>query len=389
MKKLKIGFFTDTYTPQFNGVVTSIESFRKELEEQGHEVYVFAPTPNQKTDSKRVFRFHSVRFIFYPGIRVAMPYSQKAYEAANKIKLDIVHTHSPFSLGLFGFWIAKKFKLPYIHTYHTLYPDYVHYLWKTKITQKLAEKLSRDFCNQCDSIISPSTKITKTLKKWGTKKDISTIATGINFKEIKSGSKKDIPLFRKKYGIEENEKIVLFLSRIAKEKNIDLLLGVAKKLRNKDIKFLIVGDGPYKKEVEQKANKQKLDKVIFTGFLPREEVPIAYRSADVFAFPSTSETQGLVVAEAMTVGLPIVAIKDLAIGDMVIDNYNGYLTNKNVKDFSSKIEKVLSNKKINNRFSENSIKKVKEFSIKKKTRDLVKLYIKEINKNIAKNKNIS
>lgn len=378
-KKLKIGFFTDTYLPQFNGVVTSIESFRKELEKQGHEVYVFAPSPRLKTDSKKVTRFHSVNFLMYPGIRVAMPYSQRAYEMAKKIKLDVVHSHDPFSIGLFGLWISKKFKIPYIHTYHTLYPDYVHYIWKTKITENLAKKLSKDFCNTNDLIIAPSTKIKNYLKKWGVKKDVKILATGIDFKEFSKKTAKELNLFRDKYNIKKSDKVLLFLARIAKEKNIDFLIKSLKTL-DSNYKLLMVGDGPYKKEIENKVKKEKIDNIIFTGYLDRNNVSLAYQVSDIFVFSSTSETQGLVIAEAMGCGLPIIALKDAAMSDMVENGINGYLTNKNYKEFSEKIMKLFKDKKLYKKMSEQSIKKSKEFSIQKKTKELINCYFEQIDK---------
>lgn len=389
MKKLKIGFFTDTYIPQVNGVVTSIELFRKEMEKQGHEVYIFAPSPKQKSDTKKIFRFHSMKFLPYPGIRIAIPYSRAAHESAKKIKLDIIHSHDPFSIGLFGLWLAKKFKIPYIHTYHTLYPEYVHYIWKAKITENLAKKMSRDFCNQCSAIVSPSTKIKNKLKKWGVKKSIATIATGINLSEIKKTTKKEVEEFKKELGIEKNDKIVLFLSRIAKEKNIDFLLSAAKKMEKESVKFIITGDGPYRKEAEEKSKKRKIKNIMFTGYIKREQIPKIYKAANVFAFPSTSETQGLVIAEAMTSGLPVIAVKDSATADIVTNNYNGYLTNKNIKDFSGKIKKVLNGKKIHAKFSKNAKETVKNFSIEKKSKELLGLYQEQIDKNIDKKKNIS
>lgn len=378
-KKLKIGFFTDTYLPQFNGVVTSIESFRKELEKQGHSVYVFAPSPKLKTDNKKVARFHSVNFLMYPGIRVAIPYSQRAYDLAKKIKLDIVHSHDPFSIGLFGLWIAKKFKIPYVHTYHTLYPDYVHYIWKTKITEKLAKKLSKDFCNTNDLIIAPSTKIKNYLKKWGVKKDIEVLATGIEFKEFSKKKEIEINNFKNKYGIIKESRILLFLARIAKEKNIDFLIKVVKKIDNRH-KLLIVGDGPYKKELGERIKKEKIANIVFTGYLDRKNVALAYQASDIFVFSSTSETQGLVIAEAMGCGLPVVALKDAAVADMVENGKNGYLTNKNVKDFSDKIIKLFNNNNLYKKMSMNSIKKSKEFTIQKKTKELVANYLEQIDK---------
>ncbi|PKQ15237.1 MAG: 1,2-diacylglycerol 3-glucosyltransferase, partial [Actinobacteria bacterium HGW-Actinobacteria-7] len=156
---MRIGFFTDTYTPQINGVVTSICLFKAALEARGHEVYVFAPTPEHEDDGDFTVRFRSMPFVFQPEMRLASPISIEALRLIDEVDLDVVHSHDPFAIGLFGLTVARRRKIPYVHTYHTLYPDYVHYVWETRLTKKLAERLSREFCEQCSSIVAPSTKV--------------------------------------------------------------------------------------------------------------------------------------------------------------------------------------------------------------------------------------
>ena len=176
---MRIGFFSDTYTPQINGVVTSIKLFADALERQGHEVYIFAPTPRQPTDGPRIVRIPSLPFAFQPEMRMAAIYSAHAYRLARRANLDIIHSHDPFAVGLFGLAVAKQFRLPYVHTYHTLYPEYVHYVWETRFTRAMAERLSREFCDQCDLVLAPSTKIERALEEWGVTAPIELVPTGV------------------------------------------------------------------------------------------------------------------------------------------------------------------------------------------------------------------
>lgn len=380
---MKIGFFTDTYIPQINGVVTSIETFKKQLEQDGNNVYIFAPTPKGKKDTKKIIRFPSMKFIFQPEMRVAIPFSQKAINLQKKINLDIIHSHDPFSIGLFGLWMARKFKIPYVHTYHTLYPEYVHYIWDTKYTNKLAKKLSRDFCNKCDTIIAPSSKIKNFLLSWGVKKPIVIIPTGIKLEDFNFKSN---PLsIRKKYNIGKKDKLLIFVGRIAKEKNIEFLIKSLSKIKIKNTKLLIVGNGPHKKELENLVEKEKIkQKVIFTGYLKRKEVLNAYKASDIFVFSSKTETQGLVIAEAMAAGLPVVAVNDLAISDMVKNKKNGFLVSQSPQEIAEKIDILLKDKNLYKKMSEKSLELVKDLSIEKQSKKLENYYLNLIKNNSNK-----
>ena len=164
---MRIGFFSDTYTPQINGVVSSIRLFAGALERQGHSVYIFAPSPRQIEDGPHIVRIPSVPFAFQPEMRLAPIYSPAAYNMVRHANLDVIHSHDPFGIGFFGLAMARRFRVPYVHTYHTLYPEYVHYVWESRLTRNWAARLSRDFCDQCDLVIAPSTKIERALHEWG------------------------------------------------------------------------------------------------------------------------------------------------------------------------------------------------------------------------------
>lgn len=380
-KKLKIGFFTDTYLPQVNGVVTSIELFRQELERQGHEVYIFCPRVAGEKDSKHVIRFKSFRFLFQPEYHVSIPFSRHILRDFWSKDLDIVHAHTPFSIGLLGYYYAYIKKVPFVHTYHTLYPEYIKsYLFKGKvITPGMAAKFSSVFSNRCDLTIAPSIKIMKLLESYGVTKPIEVLATGVKVKDYATKVKANN--FRKQYNLKSSDKLLIFVGRLGKEKNIDFLISSLPLIQNKikNAKLIIIGDGPHRANLQKQAVKLKIkDSVIFTGYFKKPEVAKAYQASDVFAFASLTDTQGMVVVEAAAAGLPIVAVKDDAFGEFLRNGQNGFNTQNNKKDFSDKVVQVLSNKTLYNKMSKKSQEIAREFTIEKQAKKLVGIYRKLI-----------
>lgn len=372
---MRIGFFTDTYTPQINGVVTSIRLFADALERLGHEVYIFAPTPRQPEDGPRIVRIPSVPFAFQPEMRLASIYSQRAYEQVARADLDIIHSHDPFAIGLFGLAVAKRFRLPYVHTYHTLYPEYVHYIWETRFTRSMAERLSREFCDQCDLVLAPSTKIEKALAGWGVKAPVETLPTGVDGARFAERDPAMAAELRRRFGIPDPDRLLTFVGRLGLEKNIDLLIDAIAEVRTPGARLLIVGNGPYRGELERHVAALDIaDRVTFTGYLQRDEVAAAYAMSEAFFFASTSETQGLVVAEAMASGLPVVAVEDLAVGDAVTDGVNGFLTRPEPRALAEAADRLLSDSSLREKMSATSLEMAKDLAIDRMAERLAVLY---------------
>ncbi len=339
---MRIGFFSDTYTPQINGVVTSIKLFAEALERRGHEVYIFAPTPRQPTDTERIVRIPSIPFALQPEMRLASIYSQNAYRLARRADLDIIHSHDPFAIGLFGLAVAKRSRIPYVHTYHTLYPEYVHYVWETRFTRAMAERLSREFCDQCDMVLAPSTKIEKALAEWGVTAPVELLPTGVDASRFATADADGVAALRRRFAIPEGDRLLTFVGRIGLEKNLDLLVEAIARVKTPGARLMLVGNGPHRKDLEAHIAALGVgDRVTFTGYLQGAEVAAAYAASDAFFFASISETQGLVVAEAMASGLPIVAVQDLAVGDAVIDGVNGFLTPELPIELAAAADRVL------------------------------------------------
>jgi 1,2-diacylglycerol 3-alpha-glucosyltransferase len=361
---MRIGFFTDTYTPQTNGVVTSIRLFHKALEARGHEVRVFAPAPAMPDDDPSTVRFRSMPLIFQREMRLASPVSFEAMRAIEVADLDIVHAHDPFSIGLFGLRVARRRQIPYVHTYHTLYPEYVHYVWDTTLSTKVAERLSREYCDLCDAIIAPSTKIERYLRRWGTTSPIDVIATGVDTKRFETAPQAGVNELRGRLGFDVDQRVLLFVGRLGREKSVDTLLRALSCSRHSDAVLLIVGDGPDRRDLERMARESRLgDRVRFAGYLEGSDLVAAYHLADAFVFASTTETQGLVIGEALAAGLPVVAVQDPAVADFVIDGETGFLVPAHHEPMARAIDAILDNNDLRVAMSKASVERAGHFSI--------------------------
>ncbi len=377
--KLKIGFFTDTYIPQVNGVVSSIDIFRENLEKMGHTVYIFAPAIpgyKDKKNKSKIFRFQSMKFAFQKEYRIAFPFSFELAKKVPKLNLDIIHSHTPFSLGILAEFISEISKIPLVHTYHTLYPEYVKsYIFGGKIiTPKMAEKISALYCNRCETVIAPSPKMDYLLKKYGVRKKIVTIPTGINIHEFKKPLKNNI---RKKYNIPDESKILIYVGRAGKEKNIDFLIKAFVKINKKipQTFLLLVAEGPYKQNLLKLICKMNLqDKVCITGYFKKPEVVKAYHSSDVFVFASKTDTQGVVILEAFACNLPVVAVNDSAFKGILKDKINGFVTRSNLNDFSQKVVSLLTDHKKYNKMSDMGKKTALKFTALNQAEKLVGVY---------------
>ena len=382
---MNIGFFTDTYTPQVNGVVSSITTFKEELEKQNHKVYIFAPSAPGYKDSlkekERIFRFKSFKFLFQPEYRVAQLFCWKFLRQILKIKLDIIHTHTPMSMGVLALFVSRLQNRPLVYTHHTLYDKYVKvYLWKGRLfPPTVAKKIITTFCNRCNIVIAPSSKTKHLLKEDGVKKKILELSSGINFQNFnRSLLFKKNNDFRQKYNIPSNAKLLIFVGRLAKEKNIEFLIAVFEKISQEldNVYFVLVGGGVHRTKLNLFIKKINFKKnIVFTGYLHGTEVIKAYQAADIFIYSSKTETQGLVMLEAAASELPIVAIKDLAFKNILIDSFNGYLVvDENIKEFSQKVIKILKSPKMSKKMSQNSKILAQKFSVSNQTNKLLTLY---------------
>ena len=330
---MRIGLFTDTYFPQVSGVATSIRTLKIELEKQGHAVFIFTTTDKDvnRYEDWQIIRIPSVPFFAFKDRRFAYRGFSKALEIAKQYQLDIIHTQTEFSLGLLGIWIARELKIPVIHTYHTQYEDYVHYIAKGMLIRpSMVKYLVRGFLHDVDGVICPSEIVRDLLSDYKVKVEKRVIPTGIELAKFERPEIKQENLeeLRSKLGIQDDEKMLLSLSRISYEKNIQaVLVAFAEVLKEEDkVKLVVAGDGPYLDDLKEQAKKLEIqDYVIFTGMIAPSETALYYKAADFFISASTSETQGLTYLESLASGTPVIAHGNPYLDNLISDKMFGTL----------------------------------------------------------------
>jgi glycosyltransferase involved in cell wall biosynthesis len=344
---MKIAFFTTTYAPRINGAVRSVASFAESIRKLGHEVCVVAPAyPNHETSEDGVFRIKSHYLFFDPEDRLANPWLPSSRKLMKEImgrRFDIIHTHTPFLLNIDAYLWARRQGCALVHTYHTLWETYGHYLKMIPpfYFNPLVRIISTHMCNRMDLIVVPSTQMRERLLSYRVRTPIAVNPTGIDLERY---DRLDGSIFRKRHGIPADTRVLLFAGRIGKEKNIDFLLQVLKRVLEiePNIIFLIAGDGPERSRLEELTARNRLsDYVRFLGYLSYEELVSCYSAADIFVFASVTETQGIVVGESMAAGTPVVALARMGVVDMMKDGKGGILVEPRIDDFSGAVVSLL------------------------------------------------
>lgn len=369
---MNIGLFTDTYYPELNGVANSVFLLKKELEKKGHNVYVITTkTPGAPADEKGVFRVPSTACSFVPERRIGLFYHPKIAMQIHKMKLDIIHTNTEFAIGMFGRIMARELFVPVVHTYHTIYEDYTHYIKKYISKEGRAKKLVKQFSKfsvrGAEELIVPTEKVAALMRRYGVKPDINVIPTGIDLSRFEAqDSQMQRAKLKTALGIPKENKVVLYLGRVSEEKNIDEIMSYMDHYmeQHRNVTFLVIGDGPYRGTLEKKAKEMKHRKqMLFAGAKPWDEITHYYQLADVFVSASTSETQGLTYIEALASGIPVVARRDPCLDGVLIQGKNGYGF-EDRKTFEAGIDNILYNKE-NIDYKKNALESVEQFSTEK------------------------
>lgn len=333
---MRIGIFTETYTPYISGLVTSEVMLKNALEKQGHEVYVVTANLEsfkyEYNEKERVLKIPGLPTGIYDS-RLTSIYPVRAVNKIKSWNLDVIHSQTEFAIGTFARLFAKQYNIPLVHTYHTLYEDYIHYITKgyfNKSSKKIVEYLTKFYCDTtATELIVPTNKIYKLFKeKYKFEKNIHIIPTGIEVERFykENVSEKEVDELRKTLKISKKDFVILFVGRLAEEKNIEFLINSQNELtkKYKNIKLIIVGDGPDKEKYEQLSKDLGLeDNIIFTGKAAWGDMPYYYHVADVFATASKTETQGLTIIEAMASNVVPVCMRDEAFQSMVTEDLNG------------------------------------------------------------------
>ena len=355
---MRIGIFTDTYTPFINGVTTSVLMLKKALEKKGHIVYIVTVNAEnmkyQIEENGKVVRIPGIPIGIY-DYRLTGIYPIKAIRMIKKWNLDVIHSQTEFGIGTFARIISKQLNIPLVHTYHTMYEDYVHYIthgYFNRSSKKIVEYLTLFYCDKTISeLVVPTKKAYELFKqKYKVDRNVYIVPTGIDVEKFykEKNPKLNIIKKRKELGLDKNDFVILFVGRIGSEKNIDLLLISMKSLVSvsSNIKLLIVGDGPDLEKYQGYVDRNHLNQnVIFTGKVPWNQISSYYLISDVFVTASHTETQGLTVIEAMAASLPVVAIDDESFTDTVIDGLNGMIF-KNRREYRKCIVELFQNKNL-------------------------------------------
>jgi 1,2-diacylglycerol 3-alpha-glucosyltransferase len=340
---MNILMLTNTFMPYVGGVARSVQRFVDEYRRQGHRVMVAAPlyknTPKTETD---VIRFPAIQHFNGTEFSLPMPLPGRGSIEMKRFEPDIVHAHHPFALGGTAVRIATVRGVPLIFTHHTMYEKYTHYIPGDSLRLKrYVVNLVSGYCNFCDAVIAPSESVADLLRKRGVNTPIEVIPTGVDTVFFRGGAG---PQFRKKYAIPTDAFVVGHVGRMATEKNLEFLArGVGKFLQsNSTAFFVLVGEGPMTREISLVMDEMGVsDRFCPTGLLEQEDLSGAYKAMDAFAFSSHTETQGMVLAEAMAAGVPVVALDASGVREVVRDGINGrLLTGADVNQFAAALEWV-------------------------------------------------
>lgn len=391
---MRIGLFTDSYPPYINGVSTSVAMLKSALEKKGHTVYLVTVSNNAlkyEIDNKHnIIRIPGIPIGIY-DYRLSRIYPLSMINTMKNWNLDVIHSHTEFGVGILARLFAKQFSIPLVHTYHTLYEDYTHYIthgYFDKSSKKVVEYLTKFYCDKtATELIVPTNKIYDLFKdKYKFEKNIHIIPTGIEVERffVENVDKKEVAKLKKQLNLTKRDFTIVFVGRLASEKNVLFLLNVLEKLISKkynNIKLLIVGDGPDKEYFEQVSKDKKIaSNTIFTGKVAWEDMPYYYHVADIFITASITETQGLTVIEAMASSITPLCIKDQAFVNTVTDELNGLIFNNEEECFND-IIKLYKDKDYRERLAHQARIQSEHFSATHYAQQVLEVYNRAIKTN--------
>ena len=379
---VRVAVFTDNYLPYIGGVPISIQRLCRGLLERGSAVKIFAPSyeaAHPENEDGNVYRCRT----FFLGKKMRFPitniFSNRLEKELNGFKPDLVHVHHPFWLGNRGRKLARKSGLPVVFTYHTRLDKYIHNLPLpgSALKEIFAHYLIKRFANRCDAIIAPSFSTEEYLRRLGVLPMIATIPTGINILEYSLCSPDEVRDFRRRYA-GEGETLLISVCRLAREKNLDFMIDGLEKVRERTsvpFRCILVGDGPERSRLEGRvAENGMCDSIFFTGAMEPREVVKAYLASELFVFASKSETQGMVLLEAMAGGCPVVAVNSSGVHDVIEDGFNGYKVPENIENWAESIISLLENGDLIDVLSGNSKEFAEKYSGDKIAEKVLRLY---------------
>ena len=386
LASLRIGLFTDTYAPQVNGVSISLQLVSEGLQRRGHQVTIFAPKfPGYTDDQPGVVRLPSLKYLNDPPIYVAVLGTPRSTWSLSRKHFDVLHAHSPLTVGLLAYLTASTKNLPLIYTYHTSITDYTHYLkviGGTGVIRHAARWFSATSTNLGDQIVVPSPKFHHLLLEQKVTKPIFTIPNGIDLSNFKAA--KNPGSFRNRLGLKSDAPILLSVGRVDPEKRLDFLIDAFVRMADRfpEAHLVFAGDGSARKKLQEHAAATKVsDRIHFLGMVNRTDLPDLLHDATVFLSASTTEVHPISVIEAIASGLPLVAVQDEAFEGMIEENENGHLTPLDVGVFSDTLAALLTDPEKIARYGKHSMELSEKYSIETQVRSLERLYLEAILQN--------
>jgi 1,2-diacylglycerol 3-alpha-glucosyltransferase len=380
---LRIGLFTDTYAPQVNGVSISLQLVSEGLQKRGHQVTIFAPRiPGYTDDQPGVVRLPSLKYLNDPPLYVAVLGTPRSTWSLTRKHFDVLHAHSPVTVGLLAYLTASSKNLPLVYTYHTSITDYTHYLkviGGTGVIRHAARWFSTTSTNLGDQIVVPSPKFYRLLSEQEVTKPIHIIPNGIDLSKFQNA--KNTGAFRKRLGISPAAPLLLSVGRVAPEKRLDFLIDAFARIADQfpDARLVFAGAGSALDDLKEHAAATKVnDRIHFLGMVDRAELPDILHDATIFLSASTTEVHPISVIEAIAAGLPMLAVQDEAFEGMIENDMNGYQVPLDVDAFAGKLAEMLKDASQLERFGKKSTELSQKYSIEEQVRSLETLYIESV-----------
>ena len=381
-KPLKVTMFTNNYLPFIGGVPISIERLRQGLRQLGDRVQVVAPSyQDQPEQEEDVLRVPSLLSMGARGeFRMANIFLARVRRGVRDFRPDVIHLHHPFWLGSLGLFMGRVLDVPVVYTYHTRLEHYAHFvplpglLFRNLISHALIKR----FANRCDGVIVPTYSTEEYLRMIGVKTPTYVQPTGIDYDRFRQVSEEQITALRQQLELPEDTRVFVSVARLSNEKNIDFMIDALADLRQQSdtpFHFLMIGDGHQRETLQERIDERGMtDCITLVGAVPPNEMALWYRLADAFLFASKSETQGMVILEAMAAGLPVVAVRSSGIDDVVQDGFNGYKTPERHDLWCERVRQLLDDDDLRQELSEHALAFARDYSVQKFATNVREIY---------------